>query len=1564
MRSARFSLVFGLLATTSTVLVGCGTAEVQGVVESAEDGAALDAGLDTGVADTAANDTGPADTGAESQCINKFDCLKLDLKGQTPCTVPDCVEGQCVFVAHEEGAKCDDPTQTGLDECLETRCDANAECKAAARPDGAACEGDATTLDECQVTACVAGKCGVTNKPDATLCGVGACKHCKEGLCAVKSADDLDDGNPCTLDSCDVNSGEQHKKVTDITAVCDDGDSCTGDGTCLDGACKASPLDCDDGLTCTADTCGDKGCEHTANDTKCSDEDPCLEIGCDLAAGCTTTKVNVDEKCSDGDDECTKDDACDEAGLCAGTPVCGCKEDADCLGDGGVQKNLCKPQICDLGDDGKGLCVADLSAVVTCTDDGSSCSDIGCDPKSGDCATTATNEGKDCDDGNKCTTKPLCKEGECVGVVDETKCDDANPCTLDSCAPTTGCEVEPASGACDDGNQCTDNDLCAKGGCAGEEKACDDGIACTKDACDLESGKCTNTAEAKLCDDNNACTADICDVDGATDKGCVNKPDDAAKCEDDNKCTVTECKSGQCIVKEYDKTIAGCACTSDAACDDDNPCTIDKCDAGDCKSDAAAMNDKACDTGNICHKAASGVCKAGACSGGAAKDCSGTADQCHTAVCNNKTGQCEKVQKPEKSACDADGSKCTEDDSCLKGVCTAGAKKNCGDGDQCNDPTCAKETGACTTTPKKAGQTCEDNNICTENDACDASGKCKAGPALNCSSKGDQCNKGVCDQADGCIAVSKGDNLKCDDKQFCTKTDTCNVATLGGKKVGTCVGSGVPDCAADANKCQVAFCDSKANKCAIKAAPPGSTCSDGSKCTLNDTCQANGSCKAGPAKTCSGDQCNTPTCSAATGACGLKPLAAGTKCSDGNQCTTVDACSAGKCVGSKPVVCKDSACATSSCNPKSGSCDTSPKKDGTSCTDGEACTAPDECAAGACKGLLWTCGCKTHSDCDDGNKCTANVCVKGSDGKLSCKKSAKTGALCDDGNKCTVSDKCQSNESCKGSTKSCNDGNQCTADACNVATGGCVYKSRSGEKCTDGKLCTDPDTCNSSNVCVGKAISCNDGNLCTNDSCTASTGKCANVANTVACNDGALCTTGDKCTNKVCKGTLKTCSDATKCTSDVCNPKTGGCSNPPDTKYNNQTCEKGSASRCWNGSCLCSNWTASSGSTASTDYEVFYDTARDGDYTVSVGYKYSYNAKTKQYSYYGYVARHDRYGKEVWNKSFSYGDVTKPRVLYRVVRNVADKKWIAVGYTYTGTTYGNDGWVIEFNDSGTLYRNVYKRPGAESYHKGKKSDYLRGVAVDKNGEVYVAGYSSSSVSSGRQNAWLMKLKKYSSYTYTTTWSRLKTDATYNNAYYDVGYSSPYDRAVAVGYTYTKLQGQNGLVSSWSNAGVGKHYNYGDATTYNQSLTRVATYSAYYVAVGTFYQKANSNQGWILSGYGSSGGKYKEGIYGGTSSDSLNAVVCPGTYCYSTGRAYDTTAKKYKLWSMYHYYLYAHSMSKNTMIDVGSTVPYPAGLAYRSSSELITAGGASSNGWLMQYGYTSYQTCSGGTKALQ
>jgi hypothetical protein len=133
--------------------------------------------------------------------------------------------------------------------------------------------------------------CQNINRADGTTCDdADACTTtdtCQTGTCTPGPALDCDDGEFCTVDSCDSIIGCQNASRPEGTP-CDDGDVCTTVDECLLGACVGggTPLDCNDSNPCTTDTCdAGAGCSYTdvTNGTPCDDGEFCT-----VSTICTT----------------------------------------------------------------------------------------------------------------------------------------------------------------------------------------------------------------------------------------------------------------------------------------------------------------------------------------------------------------------------------------------------------------------------------------------------------------------------------------------------------------------------------------------------------------------------------------------------------------------------------------------------------------------------------------------------------------------------------------------------------------------------------------------------------------------------------------------------------------------------------------------------------------------------------------------------------------------------------------------------------------------------------------------------------------------------------------------------------------------------------------------------------------------------------------------------------------------------------------------------------------------------------------------------------------------------
>jgi hypothetical protein len=113
----------------------------------------------------------------------------------------------------------------------------------------------------------------------------------------------------------------------------------------------------------------------------------------------------------------------------------------------------------------------------------------------------------------------------------------------------------------------------------------------------------------------------------------------------------------------------------------------------------------------------------------------------------------------------------------------------------------------------------------------------------------------------------------------------------------------------------------------------GTACNDGNACTFNDVCAA-GIC-GGTGYTCTPNQCEASASCNGSGGCVVVIKAEGSSCSDGNPCTFNDHCTNGNC-GGIPYSCAPTSCQSSAVCDGFGGCVTTPKPDGSACTDANA----------------------------------------------------------------------------------------------------------------------------------------------------------------------------------------------------------------------------------------------------------------------------------------------------------------------------------------------------------------------------------------------------------------------------------------------------------------------------------------------------------------------------------------------------------------------------------------------------------------------------------------------------
>ena len=569
-----------------------------------------------------------------------------------PCTDDSCDgSGGCHF--EDNAADCDDGDPcTVADQCdagtcagTTIPCDCHSDADCEAFEDGDLCNGtllcntvtwpykcevDTQTIVECPAPApgpdaiCLTaacdsetGLCSLVPDHDGFACeDTNQCTLgdlCDAGKCASGNPRVCNDGNPCTDDSCNPNSG---CVFTNNTAPCNDGDVCTTQDSCSAGQCIGGPtLICDDANVCNGgETCDSQsGCQKGIP-LICDDQSICNGIeSCHPLNGCLT---GVALSCDDGN-VCNGPESCDpqkgcvagvpkncnDKDICNGTESChpknGCQPgtplqcddknpctDDSCNPTGGCQ-HLANAADCD---DGNACTLADKCVAEACKpglplacDDDNVCTSDTCDPKSG--CLFVMNQAP-CNDDDVCTTGDHCHLGECIGGG-PLKCDDNNFCTDDSCNPDVGCEFAFNQAPCDDNNACTQDDHCQAGWCAkGTPLVCNDGNPCTDDSCNPVTG-CQTTPNTAPCEDGNLCTAaDTC-ANGACSPGPAISCDDANLCTDDSCDPDTGCINAANAVGCDDNNACtdgdlcadkSCQPGQSVDCDDSNPCTTDGCD--------------------------------------------------------------------------------------------------------------------------------------------------------------------------------------------------------------------------------------------------------------------------------------------------------------------------------------------------------------------------------------------------------------------------------------------------------------------------------------------------------------------------------------------------------------------------------------------------------------------------------------------------------------------------------------------------------------------------------------------------------------------------------------------------------------------------------------------------------------------------------------------------------------------------------------------------------------------------------------------------------------------------
>lgn len=407
---------------------------------------------------------------------------------------------------------------------------------------------------------------------------------------------DCNDGNPCTLDTCNAGSCAYApsgamgcgpisvcgNSLVEMGELCDDGNAAGGDG--CSAACMVEPgYECMHvGMPCTdIDECDIEtdNCDTNANCTNtpgsftcvclagyegdgvtCADIDECVQNldNCDVNASCTNTPGYFDCACNTGysGDGVTCSDV-DECVL--GTH--NCDTNATCTNNTGAFDCACNT-----GYEGDGVTCTDIDECALNTDNCDTNATCTNTPGSFDCGcgTGYEGDGVTCTDIDECTagTDNCDENATCANMPGTFTCTCHNGYYGDGVMCATECGDGFVAGAeqCDDGNK-NDSDGCSAM-CVVE-----DGWTCGGAPSVCQNGKCGDgmIAAVEGCDDGNATSGDGCSSICVVETGWV--------CEGQPSACTNPCANGQC--DPNDPVDPGtCACSLPGKQDGKGPASL------------------------------------------------------------------------------------------------------------------------------------------------------------------------------------------------------------------------------------------------------------------------------------------------------------------------------------------------------------------------------------------------------------------------------------------------------------------------------------------------------------------------------------------------------------------------------------------------------------------------------------------------------------------------------------------------------------------------------------------------------------------------------------------------------------------------------------------------------------------------------------------------------------------------------------------------------------------------------------------------------------------------------
>ncbi|EGG16496.1 PA14 domain-containing protein [Cavenderia fasciculata] len=265
--------------------------------------------------------TDPNDKCSQSSCSNNECIAATVFCDQAPCSTVTCDSSDgCIYT----------PTECPVTTCSSSYC--SFQTGACAQPLQRNCsDNDACTDDFCipiigclhtrkrcddgnicTTDTCLNGVCVNTPKPVcncSSICPVNLCQDFEcypDGTGCDITDIPIDDGRMCTIDSCNLNTGE----ITHQAIECVPSSGCyTSECDESTGQCVETLKDCDDRNPCTNDMCSNGKCQHSRV-TCDSSVDACVVGTCVAFSGCVYSPKD-----------------CSVADLCV-TSVC---EDGQCI---------------------------------------------------------------------------------------------------------------------------------------------------------------------------------------------------------------------------------------------------------------------------------------------------------------------------------------------------------------------------------------------------------------------------------------------------------------------------------------------------------------------------------------------------------------------------------------------------------------------------------------------------------------------------------------------------------------------------------------------------------------------------------------------------------------------------------------------------------------------------------------------------------------------------------------------------------------------------------------------------------------------------------------------------------------------------------------------------------------------------------------------------------------------------------------------------------------------------------------------------------------------------------